>query len=229
MKTVAVYHHMGLGDHIICNGAIRTLAKEHNVVVFSKEHNYKKVARMFSDEVKITVFSCPQGKNLQEEQGYVFKFMEENPNAELLMLGFTTMPNRNFDEVFYACANVPFENRWSESKFPRNLALEKEILDRLNPSGEPFIFVHDDPSRGYTITPTNRNNMKIIKNDMSVDVFDMCGVLEAAQEIHCMESSFKCLIESIPSIICPLYLHKNLRVENGSLAISTAKKKWIEI
>jgi hypothetical protein len=72
--------------------------------------------------------------------------------------------------------------------------------------------------------------MKIIRNDPSIDIFDMCGVLESASEIHCMESSFRCLIEGLPNVTCPLYLHKRVRFEGQAFpALSIGRKNWIEV
>ena len=43
IKEVTVYYHLGLGDHIVCNGLVRFLAKHHDIELFRKNYNtYKK-------------------------------------------------------------------------------------------------------------------------------------------------------------------------------------------
>jgi plasmid rolling circle replication initiator protein Rep len=88
------------------------------------------------------------------------------------------------------------------------------------------MFVHDEPSLGYNITKIeNPNNLKIIKNDTTESIFNMIGIMENASEIHCMESSIRCLIDHLPNINCPLHLHK---IRDHGL-VSTTKSKWISI
>ena len=59
------------------------------------------------------------------------------------------------------------------------------------------MFVHDDPERGFTVDRKYILNQDLIEvqNDMSENAFHFLKVLEEAQEIHCMESSFKSLID----------------------------------
>ena len=46
---IYIYHHLGLGDHIICNGLVRFLQKKHNQVsLFCYQHNIENVSFMYS-------------------------------------------------------------------------------------------------------------------------------------------------------------------------------------
>lgn len=226
-----VHHHLGLGDHIICNGLVRSLLDIHKdgLVLFTKESNLPRVRRMYEDEERIRLEGVPSD---QVDRVFVDKFMANRPDC-LLRVGFDQLSRYaplNFDQVFYFAAGVPFENRWDRFEINRHINDESAVVARMNPSGEPFMFVHDDPSRGYSLDPPNPKGLKIIRNDMSVCMFDMMGLLEQAEEIHCMESSFRCLIEVMPKVICPLYLHKQVRFAGASyLALSLGRKPWIEV
>jgi len=45
-----IYHHLGLGDHIICNGLVRELIKpEKKYKMFVKPHNHNIVKFMYRD------------------------------------------------------------------------------------------------------------------------------------------------------------------------------------
>lgn len=231
-----VHHHLGLGDHIICNGLIRSLidTKAEEIAVFVKDANLPRVARMFDDEPRIHLIAIPPEacvtdvSNLQFVNQHMQSF-----GGPLLRLGFDQMnkaPHLNFDEVFYIFAGVPFDNRWTRFSIRRDFVEEWRVLSKLNPTGEPYMFVHDDPSRGFSFDPPNSSGLKIIRNDPTEDIFSMIGVLENASEIHCMESSFRCLIESIPSVNCPLYLHKMVRFANQpNPALSLGRKPWVEV
>ena len=235
-RQLFVHHHLGMGDHIICNGLIRSLLASNSVfqsiVVFAKERNHKRVQRMFDDDSRIMVVSIPSDAN---EILYVNAVVEQYKVCDFIRCGFGMGDNlesmglvSNFDEGFYKCAGVPFEHRWTHFSLRRNPESEHEVLKRLNPTGQPFVFLHDDPSRGFVFNPDIPKEFAVIKNDPSIDIFDMISLLENASEIHCMESSFRCLIEHIDTIVCPLYLHTYVRANpNGHFLLSSSKKNWI--
>lgn len=217
MNQLVIHHNLGLGDHIMCNGLVRTLLNDGNhfdsVIIFAKEVNVKNVSYMFSDEPRIKIITIPTGAN---EWLFVNNFLCANKHItafirsqniiidNLISMGLVS----NFDEGFYTCCGIPFEYRWINFKINRNFQEEKRVLTKLNPNNEKYIFVHDEPSLGYNVTKIeNPNNLKIIKNDKSESIFNMIGIIENAAEIHCMESSIKCLIDSLPNITCPLYFH----------------------
>ncbi len=228
---IYLHHHLGLGDHIICNGLVRSLLDTHadGLVLFTKETNLPRVRRMYEDERRIRLEGVPPD---QVDSVFVDRFMAGRPER-LLRVGFDQLwryAPLNFDQVFYIGAGVPFSNRWDRFKINRHTEDEAAVVARLNPSGEPFMFVHDDPSRGYSFDPPNPRGLKVIRNDMGVCIFDMMGLLEQAAEIHCMESSFRCLIEVMPNVTCPLFLHKQVRFAGqANPALSLARKPWVEV
>jgi hypothetical protein len=225
-----IHHHLGLGDHIICNGLVRTKAEMWgNVHVFCKQANANRVARMYEDDPRIDIVIIPKEA---DEYAYTSAYAAEK-HANLLRCGFDLiqkMPGLNFDEVFYIGSGIPFAKRWDAFKIVRHHDREQEAISKLNPTSEPYIFVHDDPSRGFSFDVPNPHNLKIVKNDITICPFDMIGFFEGATEIHCMESSLKCLIESIPSIECRLYFHRKIReMPDGSASISRTRKEWIVV
>jgi len=230
-STLYIHHHLGMGDHIICNGLVRSLVgnKADNITLFVRTNNFPRVQRMYADDPRIDFAIVPAEGN---ECVFVDEYIRHRQGT-LLRLGFDQLyksPMLNFDQVFYIYAGVPFSNRWDKFFVKRDPEGESKAIAKLNPTGEPYMFVHDDPSRGFLIDPPNPRGLKVIKNDVSVDIFDMIGMLEGAEEIQCMESSFRCLIESVPSIACPLFLHKMVRFANQpNPALSIGRKKWVEI
>lgn len=229
-STLHVHHHLGLGDHIICNGLIRSLVdSKGKISLFVRENNFPRVRRMYDNDPRIEFVVVPMTTNeCRFVDGYI-----DSCGGDLLRLGFDQIQKSsslNFDQVFYIFAGVPFDNRWTKFYIRRDHREEQRVLSKLNPTGEAYMFVHDDPSRGFSFDPPNSGGLKIIRNDPSEDIFSMIGVLENASEIHCMESSFRCLIEGIPSVNCPLYLHKMVRFANQpNPALSLGKKPWVEV
>lgn len=60
-----IYHHLGLGDHIICNGLVRSLKNSFNeeISVFVKPQYYENISKMYRDDPNI--IPLPIGNDYQ--------------------------------------------------------------------------------------------------------------------------------------------------------------------
>jgi hypothetical protein len=205
-----IYHHLGLGDHIMCNGIVRHFKEIHNnVTVFCKPHYFNNVEYMYRDDKDITVL--PIGED-SDVLNYIRK---HNLHSDLIMVGFD-LPGygngKTFDEGFYHTVNLPFEYRFSKFKFDRNNIKESEIYNELNPNDEPYIYVHDDKNRGFLIDRSKINSdLKIIENDKRFLMFDMLKIIENATEVHSMQTGMKDLINSYKFDKPKFYLHWYVR------------------
>jgi hypothetical protein len=188
-----IYHHLGLGDHLICHGIVRYFCNEYNdvnVYLFVKPHNHDSVQFMYHDL-----------KNLKLIQGYdqdADRYLSEHNIQNFLKIGFsnTFFGNNNFDKGFYAQVGVPFENRWDLFYVERDLNKEKTIYDYYNINSE-YVFLHDD-SR-FVINDKYKKDVNYIspKIGLTTNIFDYLTLIENSQEIHCIESSFLFLIDSM--------------------------------
>lgn len=232
-NTIYIYHHLGLGDHVLCNAIIRTYAKTHNKVYnFAKPHNANNVAYMYRDldNVKIIGLDDAQTKF----------FMQMNPNNKYLIIGITPEWFRNFDILklyesfdhgFYVAANVPFKDKWDKFYFERDLQKEKDAYyNKLGlKDNEEFLFVHDDPERDRhfkkeyidkgikTIHPVNHKDVRL---------FDFIYTIEKAKEVHVMNSSFSCLIDTMQIQTNKLFLHEYARSDMGDNPNHKLKLNW---
>ena len=199
-----IYHHLGLGDHIICNSLVRHYQKIYNEIsVFCKPHNYENVKYMFRDNNNITILS------IGEDIDIVNFIHQNNLLNDIIKIGFggEHQPNTtSFDEGFYLQHNLPFSLRFSNFYFERDLNLEKEIYQKLNPDNENYIFCHGDIDKSKI-----RKDLKIIENPTEYKIFDLLMLFENAEEIHLMESSIKCLINSYTLNKPKLYYHNYVR------------------
>ena len=184
-----IYHHLGLGDHIICNGLVRHFKEKFGEIsVFCKEHNYQNVQYMYRDDENITIIPL-------YDDNSVLNYIHNNGiGNDVIRIGFEMLnnyPNTKFDEVFYNISELPFEYRFSKFKFNRDLEREKMAYDFVNPENEDYIFIHGDLDRNKV-----RNDLKIIENPNNFGIFDLITIINNAVEVHVMESSIKCLINS---------------------------------
>jgi hypothetical protein len=233
-RKVQVYHHLGLGDHIICNGLIREFCKTHDTVYcFVKNHNMKSVSFMYRDEPKIELVGVEDDLEVPSKirrNIAIIKVGFENLNASAV----------NFDESFYKQVGFEFRLRWDNFFVERDYPKECELLQKLNPDNVPFVFVHDDPSRAFCVDLSLlRKDLKLVRtSDYSAKgtlaeqfqqytLFHWILVLQKAEEIHCMDSSFKCLVESLLHFEhAKLFFH---RYAKGSREVCSTRKHWTVI
>lgn len=221
-----IYHHLGLGDHIVNNGMVRHFYKQYGeITLLSYKHNVKNVQYMYRDLDKLQVIGV-------ESDSQADNYITSN-NLDCLKIGFGdlsgVMPELPFDRAFYKLAGLDFSVRFDEFYFQRDLKKEKEVLDILNPTSDKYIFVHDDASRGFFIDMNKvTKNYKIIMNDKRFNVFDYITLIENAEEIHFMQSSFKELMCSYKLEKPILYQHNYVRKYDESMN-SSGLNPFIEI
>lgn len=186
-----------MGDHIICNGLVRSLIKEgEEYTLFVKPHNITSVKFMYRDL-----------KNLHFELGddsYVNNFIVSNKitNEDLIIAGFNTHPQaKEFDDSFYLQNNLPFSYRWDKFYVERDLDSEKKLFQKFNMMEQNYVFIHDDHSRGYKIDESKiiKKNLKIVRPIIGLtdNIFDYCYLMEHSSESHFIDSSFRLMFDSL--------------------------------
>lgn len=208
---IYIYHHLGLGDHIICNGMVRHFHKQYGYVkLFCYEHNIKNVHYMYRDLINFELIPV---KSDYEADSILNSL---SPEINKIKVGFNRLPEfmdpLTFDAAFYKIADLDFNVRLDEFYLERELDKEKEILDRLNPTNEKYIFIHDDASRGFKIDESRiTSDYKKIYNDNSIPLFHCISLIENAEEVHVMQSSIKDLINSFKFDKPKFFLHEYVR------------------
>ena len=226
--SVYIYHHLGLGDHIICNGLVRKLAENYeNVFLLVKNSNHHAVSFMYRDLTRLKLIIVENDEKARE-------YLNKHKIKNLIKVGFENLKadQFKFDESFYKQLGLEFKLRWDNFKLYREPETEIELFKKYDIRENEYIFLHDDPDRGFKINDKiiNNKNVKIIKpvKGLTSNIFHYCYILENASEIHCMDSSFKLLIDSLNPISKKLYHHLYVRGRNNK-AISSSRLNWAEI
>lgn len=214
-----VYHHLGLGDHIICNGLVRHLYETNkDLKIFCKKQNIKNITFMYRDtSIQIIPIENDQEANLFCNNNNCFRIG--------FAVGGQSYPDKLWDETFYLNANIPFEYSWSKFYYEQNKDEESKIFDQIVTDNN-YIFIHNTDS--YGVNRINKNfissNYYPIISDKNIPFFAYRKIIEHAKEIHCIDSSFKHLIDRIPTSGL-LYYHKL----NNRKTFDTyhSKKEWI--
>lgn len=198
-KEILILGHLGLGDVLIQNAILRHYAQTYLVTFLTKAHNKISTAFMLRDEPRITVIEVEDDKEAKAIAQEV-----KSHGKEVLALGLHQTPPTiplpppaGWDGQLYTDAKVPFEDRWNNFKVMQQPSMEIEVPKCR------YTFVHDDPKRGFKIrNEFLPSHCKIIRADPSKsdNIFAWWSILQGAWEIHCIESSFAILVDSLPDI-----------------------------
>jgi len=215
-EKILIYHHLGLGDHFSCNGLVRYLYKKNNkkqsFYLVCKRRYKKMVDFMFRDLKLLKII--PVSNFSQNESRDVLKIIKKNNISKFNKIGFDFfVKNKNLinnemtiDMLFYKQVGLPYKNRFKLSYWKRDLLSENKLFKKN--VKKKYAFVHDDSSRGFKIEDKNINkNLQIIRNDPKMNIFDYGKIIENASEIHVMESSTRCMLESLNTSRSKHYLY----------------------
>lgn len=223
-----IYHHLGLGDHIICNGLVReiyvkNISNYSNIFLFSKMVNFNSVNFMYRDLKNLHIIPIPN-------DNYARKYLDEvKVGFDIIKIGFEKrqLNEKYFDRDFYRIGNVPFTYRWEKFFVKRDYESEKKLYDELKLKESDYIFIHDDTSRNFIIDRNyiTDNTKKIITPFKTKNIFDWCMVLENAKELHCIDSSFRLLADSLILKTDKLFFHYSY-INKDKKYISSSKLPW---
>lgn len=206
-----IYHHLGLGDHVICNGLVRSLIKNNvEYKMFVKSHNYETVKFMYRDL-----------KNLDFILGddeFVTNFLNSNSikKEDIIIAGFYRHPQSiEFDDSFYLQNNIPFEKRWSDFKCERDFECEIKLFNKYNVKENEYIFIHDDHSRGIYVNENFilNKSLPIVRpiKGYTQNSFDYCYLMEKSFESHFIDSSFRLIFDSLQLRETNIFYHVNYK------------------
>jgi hypothetical protein len=214
-----IYHHLGLGDHIICNGLVREIiSNNEEYSLFVKPHNFDSIQFMYKD--------LPNLYFILADDRFCVEFLKNKEKK--IIVGFDSHPNIPWDEFFYFQHKIDFSKRWDSFKVTRDLDKELFLYDKLNPKNEEYILIHSKGSDNI-----DRIDYSVFKEDVKKiyvekhtnNIFDYLTLIEKAKEIHCIESSFQVMVDSF-ELNNKLYFHNN---KNSRGFQHKIKNKWIVI
>tara|TARA_R100000005_G_C5003723_1_gene212313 strand:- start:6785 stop:7474 length:690 start_codon:yes stop_codon:yes gene_type:complete len=205
-----IYHHLGLGDHITLSPLVRLIAQQSKTMsVITKEWYVDNVKFLFRDVENINIISCrgdhEAASIFHQWQGPKLNHMFK-PEME------SDEEGRFFEDGWYSSFGIDPKFRKEAFHVQRDHDREKEVYDKIVKE-DNFIFVHDDPSRGYNIDVEYDGQIIRSHDYPEYLLFDFYKILEEAKERHVMYSSFFALMETTDM---PCHLHEiTLNKVNG--------------
>lgn len=195
MSALIVWHHAGLGDHLICNGLVNYLADQHDVIYLPCKRAYLETIRcLYVDQPKVEVFPVDRWPDDVER-------FRRNRQCEILRVGHEQADQRKFDVSFYRQVGIPFEVRYTRVALPHIIPHEDELYERLAP-GREYCLIHREGSLGVfklAFTPTLPVVYVEQKTDPFKNLLAYRKLICHAAEIHCINSSVIHLVDSLPT------------------------------
>lgn len=192
MTDLFIMPHLGLGDGLICNGLVRKLCNTHQTVGWCcLHHNKTSFDYLWADLKNLKIVGVDT-----EDQGHELTRFVEERGVDTLKLGLHAEEKpdlKKWDTEFYRQAGVDPEDRWSCWKIGK-------IPKQISPPSKPFVFVHDDPDRKFTIDkrklPKKIDHL-VSHSVKSSNLLEWLRCLKEAREIHCIDSCFAILADLV--------------------------------
>lgn len=211
--------HEGMGDFITCNALLREIVERWSLdklILFVKRQYAANVQFMYRDQPRIEILPFENQLvspsevwplvicKMLEMRGidpYPFpRDWKTGSDGSLFKLGFQELdrvwknPANKIvspDQGFYCQADVPYKWRFNKFHMARDLMGEQIVQRILNPTGEPYLFLHDYDG----FIQIEDRGLKVIRNRSDIPLFLLGRLLEEATEIHVPDSSIRCFID----------------------------------
>ncbi len=227
--TKYILPHLGLGDYLVCNGLIRNLVNKKPIEKFILfvNQNYKDSIHFMLKDIENLEFSYLPA--VEFNRTYILPYIKHHPYF-LIIIGYDTLDrSKTADRSFYEALGYDFNKRWDDFYIEREWEREMALFDKFDVKEGKYIFLHESPGIGVNDNIIDRNKLSdlpIVQADIKYtkNIFDYCYLLEHAAEIHCIESSFLFLIDSIETN-GKLYSHRYAR-HLYDYTVPNLKKKW---
>ena len=200
IKKLIVYHHLGLGDHFICNGLIHELLENraHEIWLPTKENNAVHVKHLYEDfSEQVKIITTNENDLAREILG--INSLSIQYNVPLLRISHGGGKDTYFDKIFYDQLGIDFHIRWSRFTLPQDDSRALEFYKKIIPDPEePYVLVHDTGSVGkFDLKFNSPHRIVKVESGLTESLLDWKYVIERASEPHCIDSSVIHLADSL--------------------------------
>lgn len=209
-----VIMHLGLGDAIVTTPIIAWLAQtKGEIEIPCWIHNLTSVQSFFVNYPQVTII--PFGNETE------MLIWGAHTGLRLGHYGESKQrPDEDFAQWFYRQAGLDIGLKHIYDPIP---LAAKESVQFTTANGD-YNFIHDDAKREFEINSKHINREYFIIRPMTAEtIFSYSDIICKAKEIHCIDSSFLHLAESLPTT-GKLFYHKYAR--QGSEDYKYLTKKW---
>ena len=209
LNPIIVYHHLGLGDHFICNGLVNDIAERIPVYLICKDTYFPTISCLYGDNFAVKPIAITNSS--YESEVEQVKVLEREMRLPLYTIGFANIDHTRFDQNFYEFANIPFEYRYTKFKLPKFTVGAINLFTKLY-QGQEYILAHTQSSEGsYDINIESDLPIIYVNPNETNNMMNWCDLIKYATEIHCIPSSFYCLVDSMANNIKAKLFYHSMR------------------
>ena len=226
---------MKLGDYFASNGIVHYYADRCDELHLPLYHHIAEtVTTLYKDWPNIKVLPMHPGDRGENQ------YVKEQGLSRIHRVPMHTSEINgthsaiNWDHQFYQFFELPFHMRYTNFRLPKDIPGSKELYDKLS-GGEPYIIVHRSGGNHIDLLQFNIDienfrkasglpDLKIIEitPDITNDMMQFVDLIKNAQEIHCVPSSFFCLVDSIFDQTNAMLFYHDIRAET----VMQVNSKW---
>ena len=237
-SDLVFHHHTGLGDHFICNAIVHEYAKQAERLHIPTHHRYVETLEcLYSDFPNIIVHGFNDDWATLEREMFPWA---QRMGYPVVRLGFEKLYYRemarkntprgpgeaypekfapNFERQFYEQAGLLFRDRYEKFVLPKNIPDVDRVYDELTEGAKDYIIVHKNSSfrSEYPIDIISWRNEELtdkiieIRKGPTNNVLAYMKLIENAKEIHCINSGFFHLVDSVCTEISANLFYHDIR------------------
>jgi hypothetical protein len=202
-----LYHHLGLGDVIICNGLVNYISNNFKTIhLIVDKKFYKQISFLYSENNRVQVVAADLDKPNHATE-FVTKYANEN-RLEILKVGWENIDwsiyKKPFNVSFYKQLGLKYSYSYDYFHIPNDKSRENTLINHLvnyyNADIHNIKLVHKTASNESYELKLNPNENYIYiekESDLFNNMFLYSSLIEASKEIHCINSSFSHLTDRI--------------------------------
>tara|TARA_Y100000389_G_scaffold170881_1_gene178205 strand:- start:18133 stop:18864 length:732 start_codon:yes stop_codon:yes gene_type:complete len=209
---IVLFPHLGIGDHIICNGIVNYLTNALNKVIFlpAKDNHLEQITFLYSRNPQVHVFEVKNETRNEDIENFA-----EKKNLQILKIGYKKVKKNSFNTYFYKQLGLPYEYTKTYFSLPQDIekssTLKNHLFEHFNVTNDDFILVHSESSyEEYDLTINSSLNKIYVNKETDIfgNMFLYEWLIKNAKEIHCINGSFLHLVERVSTKAKLFYHHK---------------------
>lgn len=201
---IIIYHHLGLGDSIICNGLLNYIQnKFEKIYLVANKVFHNQIEFLYSNNNKIQIISDIPVK-VNDLDNFVNTFSLEN-NLDILKIGWLKT-RHPFYVNYYKQLKLPYYYSYKFFNYERDLEMESKVYDHFhnyyNTSFQNYTLVHNEASSDkFELKIERKSNIIYLHKEVDIfnNIFYFNKLINNADEIHCINSSYAHLIDRLDS------------------------------
>jgi hypothetical protein len=229
---------MSLGDAFVSSGIANYYADRCIELHYpTLPKYYETLNTLFQDHpnIKVIPIDGPEHET---------QYIKNNQLARILRIASEIHFIKNYDIVpmwdvqLYSSYGIEFSLRYSNFRLPKHIEGSEELYQELS-QGEPYALVHRYTNDHPSGIPINIPNLRLkqnlspikiieIEEGMTNNMMQYTKLIQNAQEIHVVPSSFHCLVDSIDTK-ATLYFHDVREKTSMSINSPWNNKTWYTV